>query len=168
MPFLNDLMPLATSPISSEILPRPPKSRSPTARTIIQCQMLREPMKSSVCSGAPRSPQGTDFDQKLCAKSGKNKRNRKAAEPAGRCHARPGRASRPRYEGRCLFLGALHRWSKSEVEVAGLQRLFVLPQRRIVGGHGDVKARRQRLFDEAGAFELVEAGKIGERIEPEM
>jgi hypothetical protein len=51
-------------------------------------------MKSSVCNGAPRSPQGTDFDQKLCAKSGKNKRNRKAAEPAGRCHARPGIAPR--------------------------------------------------------------------------
>src|SRR5437588_8221099 len=43
-PFLNDLMPLAKSPISSEILPRPPNSRSATPRTRIQCQMLIEPI----------------------------------------------------------------------------------------------------------------------------
>src|SRR5437870_11898203 len=43
MPFLNDLMPCATSPIRSEILPRPNSSRT-TAMTTIQCQMLIEPI----------------------------------------------------------------------------------------------------------------------------
>src|SRR5262249_3225389 len=46
-PFLNDLMPLAKSPISSEILPRPPNSKRPTASTMIQCQTLIEPMRTS-------------------------------------------------------------------------------------------------------------------------
>src|SRR3954453_8087326 len=43
-PFLNDLMPLAKSPINSEILPRPPNSNRPTASTMIQCQILMEPI----------------------------------------------------------------------------------------------------------------------------
>src|SRR5215207_5994619 len=45
MPFLNALMPCATSPISSEILPRPNSSRT-TAITTIQCQMLSEPIEN--------------------------------------------------------------------------------------------------------------------------
>src|SRR4051794_34092164 len=43
MPFLKALMPWATSPIRSEILPRPNSSRT-TAITTIQCQMLSEPI----------------------------------------------------------------------------------------------------------------------------
>src|ERR1700751_1444864 len=43
MPFLKALMPCATSPIRSEILPRPNNSRT-TANTKIQCQMLSEPI----------------------------------------------------------------------------------------------------------------------------
>src|SRR6201995_4281692 len=43
MPFLKALMPCATSPIRSEILPRPKSSRT-TAITTIQCQMLSEPI----------------------------------------------------------------------------------------------------------------------------
>src|SRR5258708_16534046 len=43
-PFLKDLMPLAKSPISSEILPRPPNSRSATPKTRLQCQTLIQPM----------------------------------------------------------------------------------------------------------------------------
>ena len=51
MPFLKALMPCATSPISSEILPRPNSSRT-TAITTIQCQILNEPIeKSSAPSG---------------------------------------------------------------------------------------------------------------------
>src|SRR4029077_18048806 len=41
MPFLKALMPCATSPIRSEILPRP-NSRRTTAMTTIQCQLLSE------------------------------------------------------------------------------------------------------------------------------
>src|SRR5687768_14451648 len=56
-PFLKDLMPLAKSPISSEILPRPPNNRSPTASTMIQCQILIEPMRySSASTGAHARP----------------------------------------------------------------------------------------------------------------
>src|SRR5882724_10334219 len=43
MPFLKALIPCATSPIRSEILPRPNNSRT-TAITTIQCQMLSEPI----------------------------------------------------------------------------------------------------------------------------
>src|ERR1700745_4094957 len=43
MPFLKALIPCATSPIRSEILPRPNSSRT-TAITTIQCQMLSEPI----------------------------------------------------------------------------------------------------------------------------
>ena len=43
MPFLKALMPLAASPISSEILPRPNSSIT-TMPTMSQCQMLAPPM----------------------------------------------------------------------------------------------------------------------------
>src|SRR5271154_3441208 len=46
MPFLNALIPCATSPIRSEILPRPKSSRT-TPITTIQCQMLSEPILQS-------------------------------------------------------------------------------------------------------------------------
>ena len=58
MPFLNDLMPLAKSPISSEILPRPPNNSRPTANTMIQCQMLIEPMRKSSVPTGPHGPSG--------------------------------------------------------------------------------------------------------------
>ncbi|CDX52651.1 hypothetical protein MPL1032_150105 [Mesorhizobium plurifarium] len=43
MPFLKLLMPLAMSPISSGILPRP-NTRSTMTSTIIQCQIENEPI----------------------------------------------------------------------------------------------------------------------------
>src|SRR4051794_39205651 len=43
MPFLKALIPFATSPIMSEILPRP-KSRTTIRPTTIQCQILAPPM----------------------------------------------------------------------------------------------------------------------------
>src|SRR5215510_7456668 len=53
MPFLKALMPWATSPIRSEILPRPNSSRT-TAITTIQCQMLSEPiLQPSKLAGDP-------------------------------------------------------------------------------------------------------------------
>src|SRR5438067_13093492 len=75
-PFLNDLMPLAKSPISSEILPRPPNSNSPTARTRIQCQMLIEPIcESSVQTGrtGPGASRALWVTMKLGARCDKNK-----------------------------------------------------------------------------------------------
>src|SRR5579864_4871153 len=53
MPFLKALMPWATSPIRSEILPRPNSSRT-TAITTIQCQMLNEPILRSSKHARPR------------------------------------------------------------------------------------------------------------------
>src|SRR5712691_10596213 len=58
-PFLNDLMPLAKSPISSEILPRPPNNSRPTASTMIQCQMLIEPMRQASGASGRTDPWAT-------------------------------------------------------------------------------------------------------------
>src|ERR1700681_1039137 len=79
MPFLKALIPLAKSPISSEILPRPPNIKRPTASTMIQCQMLIEPMRhSSVATGphgpaGPHGPGGLGYGQNLGRKRDKNK-----------------------------------------------------------------------------------------------
>jgi hypothetical protein len=54
MPFLKALMPCATSPISSEILPRP-NSSSTTPITMIQCQILREPIRKSSAAREPHA-----------------------------------------------------------------------------------------------------------------
>src|SRR6185503_7791268 len=59
MPFLKALMPCATSPISSEILPRP-NSSSTTAITTIQCQILSEPIEPSSARAAPAPPHRLD------------------------------------------------------------------------------------------------------------
>src|SRR5579871_2820467 len=48
-PFLKDFTPFATSPMMSEILPLPPKSRRATAPNNIQCQMLKLPMAVFPC-----------------------------------------------------------------------------------------------------------------------
>src|SRR5690606_29507151 len=53
MPFLKLLMPLATSPISSGILPRP-NSTSTITRTISQCQTLKEPITPTPISACIR------------------------------------------------------------------------------------------------------------------
>ncbi len=67
---------------------------------------------------------------------------------------------------RALLLGAPLRRREPEIKVGGIERLFIFPQRGIVGGHRDHKARRQRLVDEAGAFEFIEAGKVASASSP--
>ena len=47
--FLNDLMPLAKSPIRVLILLLPPNRSRTTASTISQCQMLKLPMTTFSC-----------------------------------------------------------------------------------------------------------------------
>src|SRR5437588_128918 len=92
-PFLNDLMPLAKSPISSEILPRPPNSSSPTASTMIQCQMLIEPMRISSVATGPHGPMGPHGPAvqgdgpNLGAAAGKNKDFATRNSPAPGCAA---------------------------------------------------------------------------------
>src|ERR1700760_572907 len=70
MPFLKALMPCATSPIRSEILPRPNNSRT-TAITTIQCQMLSEPiLQPSKHPGSPPSLIFTETRRWGCQKQG--------------------------------------------------------------------------------------------------
>src|SRR5262249_40929452 len=70
IPFLKALMPWATSPIKSEILPRP-NSRRTTAITTIQCQMLSEPILQLLQSG--RRSIRPNLKRKVGLRSLKNK-----------------------------------------------------------------------------------------------
>ncbi len=54
---------------------------------------------------------------------------------------------------RChLFLGILHAWRETEIEIARLKRIFVFTQRRIVGRHRHREIRRQMAFQHARAL----------------
>src|SRR5262245_12563394 len=57
---------------------------------------------------------------------------------------------------------------QTNVEGAGLERIFVLPQRRIVGRHRYGKPVRQAPVEQARTLELVEPGQVADRIQPEM
>src|ERR1019366_8673010 len=56
MPFLNAFIPCAKSPISEEIFPRPPNISITTTMTIIQCQILKEPIGEPSAAGALCAP----------------------------------------------------------------------------------------------------------------
>src|ERR1700689_4001359 len=71
IPFLKALMPCATSPISSEILPRP-NSSSTTPMTMIQCQRLIEPIGITLRRDPGRGL-ATHLQTKLGLGRGKNK-----------------------------------------------------------------------------------------------
>src|SRR5258707_7902321 len=105
MPFLNALMPWATSPINSEILPRP-NSRSTTPITTIQCQRLMEPIGLTLRNDGPRGRgHASRFSQNLGLAASKNKDRRSispydqwaqsaAGGPLGTGHSRaPARAN---------------------------------------------------------------------------
>src|SRR5579864_1265273 len=163
-PFLNDLMPLATSPIRSETLPRPPNSKSPTARTISQCQMLKPPMNSSVRNRVRARGKGS-FEPETRRRGRQKQAQRQGRTAAGYSRVNGGSGAR---RGKALLLGAIARRNQAEVEIARFERVFVVAQRRIVGRQRHGKAGRHAAFDQAGAFELVEPGQIGERVEAEM
>src|SRR5262249_39095122 len=67
-----------------------------------------------------------------------------------------------------LPLGALGTWREAKVEIARLERVFVLSQRRIVRRHGHGEAGRQAAVEQARALELFEAGQVADRVESEM
>src|ERR1700755_1909302 len=71
MPFLKALMPWATSPIRSEILPRPNSSRT-TAITTIQCQILSEPILQPSKQGMADDPAQSSGERRPagCQKQG--------------------------------------------------------------------------------------------------
>ena len=50
----------------------------------------------------------------------------------------------------------------------GLERLFVGAQARVVVGLRHAEARRQLAVEQARALQFVEAGQVGDRVEPEM
>src|ERR1700730_14098397 len=76
MPFLKALMPWATSPINSEILPRPNNS-STTPITTIQCQRLMEPIGLTFRYNGPRGRgHASRFSQNLGLAASKNKDRR--------------------------------------------------------------------------------------------
>src|SRR5579871_4331325 len=104
MPFLKALMPCATSPINSEILPRP-NSRSTTPITTIQCQRLMEPIGLTLRNDGPRGRGlASFFSQKLGLTAGKNKdRNEFPAASHGHGYSacrRLGQVRGPPGEGR--------------------------------------------------------------------
>src|SRR5215471_622456 len=160
MPFLKALMPWATSPISSEILPRP-NSRSRTAMTTIQCQMLRPPMEFPPSRRPARA-------NRLVPRQTRRRGRQKQGFRASRSRDRFARA------GACLttteirFSFLVRAGGQSEVEISGLERVLVLPQARIVRRHRNRKARRQASLEQAGALELVEAREVADRVETEM
>src|ERR1700722_10023678 len=68
-----------------------------------------------------------------------------------------------------LFLAARFRARrKAEIEIAGLERILVLVQRRIVGRRRHRKTGRKASVEQARAFQLVEPRQVGQRLEPEM
>src|SRR5207237_532187 len=66
-----------------------------------------------------------------------------------------------------LFL-RLRPWCEPKIEVARLERVLVLAQGRVVRRHRHGETGRQPPVEQAGALELVEAGQIADRLEPEM
>src|SRR6266550_3318916 len=170
-PFLNDLMPLAKSPISSEILPRPPNSRSTTAPAMIQCQMLSEPMSLILRADGPHGPWGhtgplggTESRPAMRQKQGLQKMPSFRGAPKG---ASPEPIATAAVCGLSV-LHALGRRRQAEIEVARIERVLVVMQRRIVGGHRHREAGRQAAVKETGTFEFFEAGQIDQCVEPEM
>ena len=57
---------------------------------------------------------------------------------------------------------------QAEIEIARLERVLVLAQRRIVRRQRHREAGRQAAVEQAGALQLVEARQVADRLEPEM
>ena len=121
-------------------LAAPAEHQQQTAPTISQCQMLNEPMKSSVRSSARAHPRDREFNLKLGVGGGKNKLNRERAGKAAHGGVKAAEDRRLR-----LFLGTFGRRREPEIEIARFQRVLVIPQGRVVGGHRDGKPGRQAI-----------------------
>src|SRR5207244_3306634 len=66
-----------------------------------------------------------------------------------------------------LFLRR-HARREAEIEVARLERVLILAQRRIVGRQRNREPGRQAAVEQAGPFELVEARQVADHLEPEV
>src|SRR4051812_24100153 len=147
MPFLKALMPWATSPISSEILPRPNSSRT-TAITTIQCQILNEPIEKPSAPSGGRPPPG------LARTYEQGAAKTRTAWPPDAARGIVANAFKSRGLRRFrLFLDALRRRRQTKVEIARLQRILVVLERRIVRRHRHREARRQAIVEQARALQ---------------
>src|SRR5690242_12968288 len=172
MPFLKALMPCATSPIRSEILPRPNSSRT-TAITTIQCQTLSEPiLQPSKHNG--RSPSLILSEGRLGVRQKQGLRPRQIAR-SRRLMSLPltGQDRRQQPTKGLAFAGSaiafrLDTRRQGQFQIAGLERILVFAQRRIVRGRRNGEAGRQARIQQARAPELVETRQIAERLEAEL
>src|SRR5215204_1699527 len=144
MPFLKALMPCATSPIRSEILPRPNNSRT-TAITTIQCQILSEPILQP-------SKRDGQLPAKLWRKVGP--RGIKNKDPGrGKSLSRlriiaivnplAGLAGGAFRTSSTALFGIGDRRQHQFQTVARIQRIFILAQRHVVGRRRNAEAGRQ-------------------------
>src|SRR2546421_11663061 len=134
MSFLTALMRCATSPIRSEILPRPNNSRT-TAITTIQCQMLSEPILQPSKHARPATR--PNLCRKLGAGGVKNKDLSRVKSLLTRSLAAtvnwapPGPSKRT---ANLVFAPTfrLCGWGQREFQIADLQRLLVIAQGRVI------------------------------------
>src|SRR4051794_1660861 len=129
MPFLKALMPCATSPIRSEILPRPNSSRT-TAITTIQCQMLSEPIlqPSKHAAGDP-AQSDAETRRRRCQKQGL--RPRQIGVNGTTVNRMPDRLRRAELAILAAAL-RLHRRGQRQFEITDLQRILVIAQGRVI------------------------------------
>src|SRR6266851_836048 len=169
MPFLKALMPCATSPIKSEILPRPNSSRT-TAITTIQCQMLSEPILQPSKHEWPASR--PDLLPKVGAQALKNKDFGHVKRPRQlRLAATVNRHERSR-NGREKSAPALalrlHPRRQRQFQIAGFQRLLVVPKFGVVRGRRNGKTGRQPRIQQSRAFQFLQPRQVAQRLQAEL
>src|SRR5262245_41136547 len=161
MPFLKALMPLAMSPISSEILPRPNTS-STTTSTMIQCQILKPPMNVPPARPQTRTHSGQQQEGGPLAVNA----DCRGLTPLSveTCRRRLGRLVR--FGGR-LFVRLCFR-REAVAEELFLERFLVLAERRVVTRRRHAEARRQPAFEEARTLQLLNARQVVDRLKTEV
>src|SRR5262245_32313616 len=92
----------------------------------------------------------------------RTKRGRVRMTATGRAR---GSGSRSR---RALILDAVGRRRETDIEIARLERVLVLAQRRIVGRRRHRKSRRQAVVEQARALQFLEARQIAQRFQTEV
>src|SRR5246127_1066709 len=170
MPFLKALMPWATSPIRSEILPRP-NSRRTTAITTIQCQMLSEPILQLLQSG--RQSIRPNLKRKVGLRGVKNKH-----PPGSKSLSRLRTIATvnqwlwrlfPRSQlTAAAVLFRLDARRQREFQIAGFERLLVLAQRGVIRRRRNGKARRQARIEQTCAPQFLKARQVAQRFKVEL
>src|SRR5579859_3715613 len=172
IPFLKALIPCATSPIRSEILPRPNSSRT-TAITTIQCQMLSEPiLQPSNTNG--RSPSLISSERRLGRRQKQALRRRQIVSDVTVMWLPLTGAEAPLQPTKGLAFAlvaaafGLDVRRQRQFQVAGLERILVLAKRRIVRRSRYGETGRQARVQQACALQLIEARKVAEHFQAEL